>query len=120
MKVRYNPVVGVALLVIGAVCEFLGVWLYLLGEFSPVVLTGLMPMLIGILYLVRPYFWVSPAAVEVTALVGTMRREYPFQALEAEGGRLVAVDHEGARKKVPVARWLAHSEDWAAATQQNH
>ncbi|MGH3762553.1 hypothetical protein [Actinophytocola sp.] len=116
MKVRYNPVVGIVALVLGAVCVFLGLWLALLGEFSPAVVAGLMPMLIGILYLVRPYFWVYPTFVEVPAVVGPVKREFRFQALELDGGKLIAVNPDGTRKRVPVARWLAHSGDWAAVT----
>ncbi|TCO64974.1 hypothetical protein [Actinocrispum wychmicini] len=116
MKVRYNLVVGVVLLVLGAVCVFLGLWLAVLGEFNPAVIAGMVPMLIGILYLVRPYFWVNPTSVAIPALIGPIRREFPFQTLEVNGGKLVAVRDDGTRKKVPVARWLAHSGDWAVAT----
>jgi len=118
MKVRYNPVVGVVMLVLGAVCEFLGLWLVMLGEFSPAAIAGFVPLLIGILYLVRPYFWVLPRSVEVPALIGPARRETPYQRLELAGGKLIAVRDDGSRKKVPVARWLANSGDWAAVTSE--
>jgi hypothetical protein len=119
MKIRYNPVVGVLALVLGAVCSFLGLWLYMLGEFSPALVVGLMPMLIGVLYLVRPYFWVSPTSVIVPALIGPAKREFPFQSLESDGGRLIVVRDDGTRKRVPVARWLAHSADWTAVTDRS-
>jgi hypothetical protein len=114
MKVRYNPFVGVVALVIGAICEFLGLWLLLLGAFSPSVVLGLLPMLLGLLYLLRPYFWVHSKYVVIPALVGPATREVPYQRLELDGGKLVAVGEDGTRKKVPVTRWMAHSGDWAA------
>ena len=120
MKVRFNPVVAIVMLVVGALCVFLGLWLFLLGEFSPALIAGLMPMLIGILYLVRPYFWVYSTLVRVPALIGPVKREFPLQYLEANGNRLYAVTGDGTRKKVPVARWIANSSDWAAVLAGAH
>ena len=118
MKVRYNPVVGVVALVLGGVCLFLGLWLMALGEFSPAIFPGLLVTLLGVLYLVRPYFWVNSKSVELAAVIGPMKRTFPFQTLEIDGGKLVAVSGDGSRKKVPVTRWMAHSGDWAAAVQR--
>ena len=118
MKVRYNPVLGVVALVLGGVCLFLGLWLMALGEFSPAIFPGLVVSLFGVMYLVRPYFLVNPKSVELAALIGPMKRTFPFQTLEVDGGKLVAISQDGSRKKVPVARWMAHSGDWAAAVQR--
>lgn len=112
MKVRYNVAVGVVFIVLGAVCTFLGLWLLLLGEFNPAVVVGLLPMLFGILYLVRPYFVVEQGMVTVPALIGPVRRQFPFTHLERAGGKVVAVRPDGTRKKLPIARWLAHPADW--------
>jgi hypothetical protein len=117
MRVRYNPAVGVLFLVLGAVCSFLGLWLLLLGEFSPALFVGLVPMLLGVLHLVRPYFWMSPGSLTLPSVIGPARREVTFQSLEVEGGRLFGVQADGSRKKLPVARWMAHSGDWTAATE---
>jgi hypothetical protein len=117
MKVRYNPAVGIVLLVLGAVCLFLGLWLMALGELNGAVFAGLLVTVLGILYLVRPYFWVMPSTVEVVATVGPAKRRYPFQTLAVEGGKLYAVSEDGTRKKIPVARWMANSADWAAVTE---
>jgi hypothetical protein len=118
VKVRYNPAVGVVSLVIGGVCLFLGLWLMALGEFSPAIFPGLMVTLFGVLYLVRPYFWVNSTSVETAALIGPLKRTFPFQTLEVDGGKLVAISQDGSRKKVPVTRWMAHSGDWAAAVKR--
>lgn len=116
MKVRYNPAIGVVSIILGAVCEFFGLWLLMLGESSPAAFVGLFPMLIGILYFVRPYFLVDAHTVAVPALIGSMRREFPYERLEFDGGKLITVNSDGSRKKVPVARWLAHSGDWHGIT----
>jgi hypothetical protein len=117
MKVRYNPVIGIVVLVVGAASEFLGLWLYLLGQFNTSVVVGAILLLLGILYLVRPYFWVYPTTVEVTALVGPVRRKFPFETLRVEGNRMFADADTGVSKKVPVTRWMAHSADWTAVTR---
>lgn len=75
-----------------------------------------MPSLLGRLYLVRPYFWVTPRSVTVGALIGPVSREFMLQRLEADGGRLYAIEDDGTRKKLPVARWLAKASDWQAIT----
>jgi hypothetical protein len=116
MKVRYSPVVGVVFVVLGAVCTFLGLWLLALGEFSPAVFVGLFPLLIGILYLVRPYFLVEAGQVTVPAVIGPVRRRFPYERLEFDGAKVVAVRADGTRKKVPVVRWMAHSGDWRTFT----
>jgi hypothetical protein len=116
MKIRYNPVIAIVFIVLGVICLFLGLWLSMLEGFQPAILPGLLCPLIGILYLTRPYFWVHPMLVELPALVGPIKREFQYQTLELNGRKLVAVRDDGTRKKVPVARWLAHSGDWAAVT----
>jgi hypothetical protein len=118
VKVRYNPVVGIVMLVLGAVCLFLGLWLMALGEFSPAVFPGLLVTVMGILYLVRPYFWVTSSTVELVTPMGPAKRRCPFQALEVDGGRFYAVSADGTRKKVPVSRWMANSADWRAVTER--
>ena len=117
MKVRYNPVVGVVMLVLGGVCLFLGLWLLALGELNMSILAGALVTLLGILHLVRPYFWVTSSAVEVGAVLGPVKRTFPFRTLEVDGSALVAVG-DSDRKKLPVRRWMAHSGDWAAAVER--
>ncbi|TDV42735.1 hypothetical protein [Actinophytocola oryzae] len=112
MKVRYNPAVGTVMIVLGAVCVFLGLWLAMLGEFNPGIVVGLVPMVLGILYFVRPYFLVSPGSVALVAVFGPVRREFPYETLEFTGGKVFAVRGDGTRKRVPVARWMANSGDW--------
>jgi hypothetical protein len=108
--------VGIVFIVLGAVCSFLGLWLLLLGEFNPAVVVGLLPVVFGIMYLVRPYFLVEPGMVTVPAVLGPVKRQFPYAHLEFDGGKVVAVKPDGTRKKLPVARWMAHPADWRAMT----
>jgi hypothetical protein len=112
MKVRYNTAVGIVFVVLGAVCTILGLWLAMLGEFNPSVLVGLLVLLLGILYLVRPYFWVHANSVEVPAVIGPARRRFEFQTLTMDGNKVIAVRADGTRKKVPVTRWMSNTSDW--------
>ncbi|GAB3880239.1 hypothetical protein GCM10029964_034210 [Kibdelosporangium lantanae] len=117
MKVRYRPWVGIILLVLGAVCAVLGLWLAgATGELNPSVFLGALIMLMGLLYLLRPYFWVYDASVEVAALVGPARRRFPYETLELDGNKLYAVQGDGKRRKVSVSKWMANGDDWAQFT----
>lgn len=112
MVVRYNPVIGVVALLLGLVVEFLGLWLWMLGEFSPAVFAGIVPALLGVLQLVRPYFRVHAGAIEVPSLIGPAKRRVEFHAIEFEGSKLFGTQPDGSRKRLPVAKWPAHPADW--------
>lgn len=112
MKVRYNVVVGVLFVVLGAVSTVLGLWLTLLGEFNPTFLFGLLCTLLGILYLVRPYFWVHESLVVIQAALGPAKRRIPFESLTFDGNKMIAVQADGTTRKVPVARWMSNAGDW--------
>jgi len=112
VKVRYNVVVGVLFVVLGAVSTVLGLWLTLLGEFNPTFLFGLLCALLGILYLVRPYFWVHESTVVIQAALGPAKRTIPFKSLTFDGNKMIAVRADGTTRKVPVARWMANTGDW--------
>ena len=114
MKVRYNMYVGILFVVLGAVSTVLGLWLTLLGDFSPGFIVGVLCLVLGILYLARTYFWVHENAVVVPAVVGPLKREFPFQSLTFDGGKMIAVRPDGTSKKVPVARWMSNTGDWNA------
>ncbi|MFD1049887.1 chorismate-binding protein, partial [Kibdelosporangium lantanae] len=68
------------------------------------------------MYLLRPYFWVYDASVEVAALVGPARRRFPYETLELDGNKLYAVQGDGKRRKVSVSKWMANGDDWAQFT----
>jgi hypothetical protein len=114
MKVRYSPILAGAFLALGVVSLVLGLWLLSLGEFPPGLVVGAMLILLGTLYLVRPYFRVEPASITVPALVGPKQRVIVYETLLVDGSRLVAISPDGIRTKVPVFRWSSHPADWKA------
>jgi hypothetical protein len=117
LEVRHNPAVGSVLLVIGTGFLLYGLLHSLLDEFDSVVITSPLVMLVGMLYLWRPYFRVTPTSVDVVRLIGpTSPRQFPYETLKVEGSKLVAVQADGVGRKIRVWRWFAHSGDWHKLT----
>lgn len=116
MKIRYNPVLGVTMIVLGVVCEVLGLWLLALGETDPTLFVGVIVVLLGLPYLLRPYFLVHHTTVEVLTLLGPARRRYEYERLELVDNKLFAIsgDH---RVRVPVVKAMARSSDWGRLAQ---
>ncbi|MFC5752846.1 hypothetical protein [Actinomadura rugatobispora] len=118
LPVRYNPPFAWAVLAIGLVnfvLAFLGT-----GPLINLVL-GVLFIVLGALFLGRPYFAYTPQTrtLEVIAPIGIRR---PFGGaggggLVAEGGRIFLVQADGRRKKVPVSRWMARPEEWDAVAE---
>lgn len=89
----------------------------LLDEFDPIVIPALLLVLLGMLYLVRPYFRVTPTSVDVARLIGPgLLRQFPYETLKVKDNKLVAVQADGIDRKVAVLRWFAHSGDWHKLT----
>jgi hypothetical protein len=115
MSVRYNPALGVILIVLGAVNIILALWLLQVsgsGGFS--LFLGPLFVIIGILQLTRSYFEFLPSSgtIVVKALVGPARRE--FSKLSVDGNRILHTRADGRTKKVPVNRLLARGSEWQA------
>jgi hypothetical protein len=89
----------------------LGLWLLALGEFSSAVIPGVVCMLLGPLYVMRPYFTVNTDTIVVPAPLGPARRVVEYKTLAIDGSRLIAVSGDGTRKKVPVYRGMSHPAD---------
>ncbi|CCH33078.1 hypothetical protein ABZ816_33725 [Actinosynnema sp. NPDC047251] len=113
MKVRFSPVIAWFVLLIGVALLALGIWATVVGTFSVAIVVGVVGIALGWSYFVRPYFAVLPDAVWVM-VIGRAPKDYPYQRLESEGGRLFAVGRNGNRTKLPLARWSCHSGDWDA------
>ncbi|MCT2582640.1 hypothetical protein [Actinophytocola gossypii] len=119
MRVSYNPVWAVTTLVVGAGCFVLGLWVTLLGDFSPLVFIGPLLVLLGILQFARPYFLYDAGTrtIAVKALLGPATRRFGG----SEGTRLIVdvdriahVTPDGRTKKVPVSRAMSKRDDWNA------
>ncbi|MFB4316078.1 hypothetical protein [Actinomadura sp. 21ATH] len=80
---------------------------------------GVLFVVLGALYLGRPYFTYTAhtRTVEVIAPIGTRRTFRPEagESLAVEGKRIVLVRADGKRKKLPVNRYLANAAEWDAA-----
>jgi hypothetical protein len=116
MRVTYNKWVATIMLILGLINLVLGVWLALLGRFNPSLFIGVVVFVIGVLYWQRPYFIVESSGVVVPAMLGPVRRSFPFktpQDIRIENNRLLVRD-ETYWRRVPVRRWLSDRRDWAA------
>lgn len=117
MKIGYNPVVAVVVIVIGLFNLLLGLLLAPSGNFNGSLVLGPVFTLIGILALGRPYFLFDAATgtVVVKALLGPYARKFGGAA----GGRLIVTDNrivhlrsDGSTKKVPVLRFVSNTQAW--------
>lgn len=113
VRVGYNKVFGAVLLVLALACLALG----LMARMTPSILIGLVNTLIGVLYLTRPYFVVTPHAIELKNMLGMTMRRYDFGSvgdLEAspDGRTIFRIEPNGQRNRLKLTRWLAHGPDW--------
>src|SRR5262249_54774682 len=119
MRVGYKKAWGVALIVMSGVLMMLLVVSGALARqdmslFGPG-LAALASLIPGIGYLTRTYFEVGPDRVLLFALIGPLRREYPYSSpseLRIEGGKLFVRG-----KKIPVSRGQADAADWQRFAQ---
>lgn len=65
----------------------------------------------------RPYVVVFPGRVRTQAMIGPVKREYPYDTLRIDGSKLIAVGPDGAQKRTTAVRWMAHKQDWAASSR---
>jgi hypothetical protein len=117
LRVRYNRVVAVGSVTLGLVCLVLGVWVGLLGDFTPAVVVGFFPLLTGIVMLLRPYFTVESGMVRIQAMIGSGQREFRFDSLIVDRRLLTVVSDTDGRRRVPVSRWMSRGADWALITE---
>jgi hypothetical protein len=118
LQVRYNPPFAWAVLALGLLNFVLA--LLAPGPLINLVL-GVMFIVLGALFLGRPYFTYTThtRTLEVIAPIGT-RRSFAGQGddvLAVEGRRILLVRADGRRKKVPVSRWMARPEEWDAVAE---
>ena len=115
MSVGYNKVIAWVLLGVGIVCGLLGVFVLSIsphpgiGQYGPV-LTGGICLLNGWLMLSRPLFTLEADRIVVHALIGPVKREFPFSSkrdIRVDGGKLYVGD-----RKLPVSRGRSNAQDW--------
>ena len=119
MKMRYKKLVGIFLILIGA----LDACVYLLLGFgsSPIILLflGLVAILFGVLFLQGTYFIVNDDNLVFYALIGSAKRTYKFSSLkefEIENNNIF-VTINGTRKRF-ISGWWVEKKDWQAFLQK--
>lgn len=116
MRVRYNKVFGILLTTCGL---FLFFSFFFLQNWTSL-FTASIQLLMGILFLTRPYFILEQDGILLKALVGPLKKEIPLQPnspLILKGSTFF-VGQEGARRKLSLARWLASRADWERFIQE--
>lgn len=118
-KARYKTSLGIAILAFGLLVTLIIVWSMLLsGEFSVRIIVGILPVIIGVLYLTRPYFVVAPNRLTVYSPIGQVMKRYPFRSfddVQVINGRLYVESNDPTKtgaEKVKVSRRLTHEKDW--------
>lgn len=118
-KARYKTSIGIALLTIGLLATILTLWVMLLeGQFSSTIISGILPTIIGFLYLTRPYFVIAPNRLTIYSPIGKAVKRYPFanfNDLKIIDGKLYIESNDSkltGAEKVKVSRGLVHAKDW--------
>jgi hypothetical protein len=109
VKIRYKTGLAVFILVCGSVVL---ATTFLTG-LSISTFSGVLALLVGIGYLVRPLAELTETQLILFALVGPVKRQYPTAQLRLQDGRIYAGE-----KKVPLPAWTVNGEDWGALMQR--
>ena len=122
-KAQFNPWIGVALISVGLLLSLLFSRSMLIsGTFSFRLFIGVLLVIVGWLYLTRPYFAIAPNRFTVYNFFGQTVKRYPFvsfDCIEIDGGRVYirlpktnsTVSAE-AHELVKVQRWMTKATDW--------
>ena len=116
MRVGYSKGFAWMMLVLGVLQLGLHGFLFTQGRSGVIqIIPGVVCLLVGTAYLLRPYFTVEADAVIFPAAIGPMKKPYPYAAgeLRIEKNAL----YVGA-KKTGARRWLANKTDWDALEQR--
>ncbi len=114
MSVRYNRLLGIAFLILGGINLLMGGWLNMLeGRINGSLVLGAVLFFLAILYLTRVYFTVAPDAIVMSAMIGPLKRTFPYTTLKMVDKKIFA-EHNGETKRIPVNRWMSHRADWEA------
>jgi hypothetical protein len=113
--VRYRKWLGISFTVLGAITTLLWVWLLLLTRnFSLHLITGVIILTLGILYLTKPYFSVGSNRIDFYNLLGAKIKQYSFNSwkdLTIEQNKIYLQGNDR-QKKLPIVKWMTNKEDW--------
>ena len=124
-QARFNPWIGIALMLVGLLIFGLTLQTILAtGTFSFRIFIGVLLAAIGLLYLQRPYFAIAPNRLTVYSFFGQVIKRYPFAdfgSIAVENGKVYIRANETvnasshsieARELVRIQRWMTKSSDW--------
>ncbi|MEO1590644.1 MAG: hypothetical protein AAFU71_05045 [Cyanobacteria bacterium J06632_22] len=120
LTLRYKTTLGWSIVALGLINLGLGIWLLLLGQLVSAGVLGILFLVVGYLYLKRPYFDVKADRITIYNLLGNVVKRYPLtphERLKVENNKLL-IEQSGMARKVAVSRFLIKNEDWAALLQQ--
>ena len=116
MRVGYSKGFAWTMLVMGALLLGLQGFLLTKGRSGLLqIIPGVACFLVGIAYLLRPYFTVEANVVMFAAAIGPVKKPYPYAPGELRIEKNVL--YVGG-KKTGARRWLANKADWDALEQR--
>jgi hypothetical protein len=117
MKIHFNKALGTAIIVIGVLDILMILVFALLGaRISMGGLFILLAVVLGILFLTRPYFVIDGKTLEVRALIGPAATTFKFtqpQDFSVEKYK-VFLTAGRERQLLPIFGWLAYGREWKA------
>ncbi|MGB3293876.1 MAG: hypothetical protein WBB01_12890 [Phormidesmis sp.] len=116
-QAHYKTTLAVFFWVSGSVGFILSLWLLTSVQMTFLLAAAsILWFLVGFYYLRRPYFLLEPCQLTVYNLFGLVTKRYTFVSWEVvkADDRRIYIDDGGITKKVPVAPWLAKTDDWLA------
>lgn len=120
IQVRYKRSLGITL-VLASVAVMLDSFVVgIQGEFPFSLLSGLITLFGGVLFLKNKYFTISKHDIVLYTLVGKIDRTYSLKFhknVKIENNRLY-VKEKGNFEKVPVYKWLIDERDWETLVEQ--
>ncbi len=120
-KGRYALWLGLSFLLLGGLTTLVSLQAILMnGRINGAIIIGVITTIIGILYLIRPYFSLAPNRLTVYNLLGNAVKRCPFESfghLIIEKGTLYIENSNESREKVKINRWMVKSADWKKLKQ---
>lgn len=109
MKIRYSA--GFAAFILIAAALVLGT--SALTGASVNTFTGVILLVVGIGYMVRPLGELTATELTLFALIGPVKKQYPVATLRVVDGKIYSGD-----KKVRIPGWATNSADWRALLER--
>lgn len=112
--VRYSKWLGISFTVLGAIGTFLALWVMLLTkEFSVYIISNVIVLVLGILYLKNPYFTLEDNRLYLYNLLGGKIKQFSFmslQELSIEDNKIYLKTPDN-KRKLPITTWMTNKND---------